>query len=506
MATIKVESKMESLPTEMILRIFSNLHLNDLLQCRQVNRKCKYVVDNEIKIVQIAIRSDEEARFSKHFFDLNYRSIELGHQMRIGQADTHCNLFNSGLVVLDRLLKNLRWLFIDQHCVKRPNALFSVLAGINQLTELEQLEIRSIRLERPDALQLPKLRILSIGRLTGRSLRLSTPLLEQFATEGNLEMFEFEYPKRLTRLSTYKFEEINQFVNLTHLYVRNFEYDSDPVFRIVPVDILTLLPKLQEIHCRNWTRQLLVFHILDHRNMLRRKEFKFVQFGIPIDSLDQLAEFAANPHDNYLMDGDLQDYFRLMLRNYPKLTAQIPWATKVFYDDFVGRFSGRTEEERLEADRFFERFMNIQTVIVNRQVEDPMAFTRFIKKCKEIKELELREAGLGATFFDQLVRYQPLIESLEIKSSTPLAIDLKFVLKFRHLKSFQTNQPINFEVLKQLLDTHRFYDFQFVLMGKSVSLCPLEHEITIDEDDPVELLNHSQMIDFLRKLMMICEL
>lgn len=497
---------MDSLPTEMIRHILRYLDVNDLLIVRQVNKKCKFVVENDIRIVQLAIRSGTEVRFTKLFFELNYRSVELGHQLHIVGEDIHCNLFNSGLMKFERLLKNLRRLFIDQHCLNYPNAMFSVLIGINQLSELEQLEIRSISLERPEKLRLKKLRILSIGRLRGRHLKLSTPSLKHFDTEDNLNLFEFEYPERLTHLSTHKFEEINEFTNLTHLYLRNFEYDREPLFRVVPIDILTLLPHLQEIHCRNWSRQVMVANIIASKIMLRRKQFRFFQFGVPIDSLDELPEFAKNAHENYLMDGETKAYFKLMLRHYSKLNAVLPWATNVYYDDIVDHFPGHTELERLEVDGFIRQFMNIRKVVVEKRIEDPVAFTRFIQKCKELRDLELREAGLDAVFFDRLSRYQPFIESLEIKSFTTPAIDLKFVLKFKRLSSFRTNQPIEFQLIEQLLNAIDFDDFQFGLRGKTVSLYSPGSggEIVID-DEEVDCDSLSALIEFVRKLM-VCVL
>ncbi|KAI3477202.1 hypothetical protein L1887_61125 [Cichorium endivia] len=340
--------------------------MNDHLKCRLVNKKCQFVIDNNIKINELAIRNSKDCRFTKLFYDLNYHSIE--HGVFLWTSNVY--LFNTKH--LTERLKNLRRLFIDLPCANQARKMFSFLTGYNQLTKLEQLEFRSINLNRPESLHLPNLRMLAVQYSYGNLLTLNMPSLNSFATNDSLAKFEFEFPLVLTHLSVELFEEaILRFTNLTHLRIQMFEYDSGLIFRIIPTDLPRVLLQLRELHCRNWVRRDVVYNMIANKILAKQNDFVFFHFGVRLDTLDDLADATPDGEVAYLRDGDLAANFSWILSHFAKLDAVLPWIHKI---DYNGLASGG----HIDAD-FFRRFLNVQKIIVDTRVEDAAAFTQFLR-------------------------------------------------------------------------------------------------------------------------------
>lgn len=479
---------MDLMPTEMLTKIFRYLDMNDHLKCRLVNKKCQFVIDNNIKINELAIRNSKDCRFTKLFYDLNYHSIE--HGVFLWTSNVY--LFNTKH--LTERLKNLRRLFIDLPCANQARKMFSFLTGYNQLTKLEQLEFRSINLNRPESLHLPNLRMLAVQYSYGNLLTLNMPSLNSFATNDSLAKFEFEFPLVLTHLSVELFEEaILRFTNLTHLRIQMFEYDSGLIFRIIPTDLPRVLLQLRELHCRNWVRRDVVYNMIANKILAKQNDFVFFHFGVRLDTLDDLADATPDGEVAYLRDGDLAANFSWILSHFAKLDAVLPWIHKI---DYNGLASGG----HIDAD-FFRRFLNVQKIIVDTRVEDAAAFTQFLRQCKELKNLKLVNTDLKQLFFDRLPEVQPYIQKLTVKSSTAATtIDMNFITRFKSLSGFKTDQRVPFELVKKMVDEGALEVFEFkMLKTLKLSLNGEGGEIYMGEEETY-FESNQDLIEFVRKL------
>lgn len=418
----------DQLPPEMLTRILSCLHVNDMLRCRLVCCEWRLTIENNLRLRDLTVREHEEDR--EQFFVFTTQLMESSHQF----VTSNLNFLQSQTI--RNILKHLKRLSIN----RLDSAL---LFDLESLANLEYLEVREINLIAPRTLRSTSLKTLAVLRNCGKRLRLETPNLCMFEFEMGLDRFEFVFPESVSHLAATSFrKEFCQFQNLKFFYIgcpqiRGF-FSTE-----IPSGILKLFPALCQLHC-GLINKMVLSQILSDKNDLSRWNFEFFLCGLPINTTSELNGYV-DPTNGLLFDFDLDSNFHFILEHYLDLTSPLPFIRSVNYSSLNRHFNRQIKRE------FFCKFINIRRLVVSEPIDDQPQFAWFVRKCKWLEELELKNVSLNSqSVYDWLPTGLAHLNRLTIEAGQPL--DLSFVLSFEELTFFLTTQEVSLLFVANLIN------------------------------------------------------
>lgn len=489
--------KMNKLPLEMIQMILRKLDVNDLLRLSLVNHKMYSIINDYFKIRCLSV-TDAYRCFTKMNFTFTFDLIENKYYF----FTENVNFLQAK--IMRSLLSDLKQLYIDlpypHFCTENP--MFSFVNDLNQFTGLEQLQIQVLVIKKTGGLKLPNLKILSISRFrsNGNKLKLFTPKLTTFKTGNALKLFDFMYEDKLISLSTDEYTpDVDKFVNLEYYYCKYLSKREESYE--LPNEILDKLKSLKELHTYSRARKDTVTRILSSKNKLRRLDFNFYYGGLRIESINDINNYAIT---NSVFLFDINSNINMFLVYYTKLAQQCPYVTEIDYSALIAFCDGKFKDD------FLDRFMNIKRIEISDVIKNADQLIQFIKRCRNLKWLKLENASLDqVTFYDQLHRYQPNLTNLRIKEKQEL--NLNFILNFKHLNTFSTDQQVPFALIQQAFyDLISFEKFQFKIKKKEIELYSsspdnayTRNSLTISYES-VFFQCKRRLLDFLSKMLDCC--
>lgn len=397
---------MDNLPIELIHHIFRHIALEDLVTCRLVCRKFKYVVE-ERKVSELIV--------TKYVCPWFYSNKE---------ADLNCVIKLDKILFVSAELKlhqNLRRLRIEFKGSKLA------LNFVNSLQQLEELDISyHSDIDRHCRLVLPNLRVLSAHCLhfeQTMTFELKSPKLEAIRC-AQLEDVRFENPLTVKHYEgDYYDDSIQMFKNLQSMHC-NYAYDY------FDRDVLTNFGDLKELRLY-WTglgfdRQRssddayvlnLVEYIMKQKLVLRRTDFRLYLQGVEIRNKNLLVD------KTYLNELDFQ------MRNY-ELLDRVPSSIPLQID-YAALVKLKSE---IPAD-FFMKYTSIQIVKAKEKVANGDQLISFLKTTAcTLEYLSLKNTKLTQEHYNQLPQLAEL-NGLKINEETEL--DYAFVLQMKALRTLK---------------------------------------------------------------------
>lgn len=399
---------MENWPENVLLNIFEFLGLEDLVNVRDVCKRFQWICSNKIEIDELVISSRND----------DYRGLWGFSEKPIYYRDAiNLNEFRS-LTELFAIAQHLRRLHVREF--SKDERLHFDCSILTHFVQLQQLDLEA--LVRNQAIVSTSL--LVITTLPQNCLVLKTPNLMGFKCK-HVKQIDFDHPEMLRVLETtdYPITKHELFPNLECLIL---EYGGS-----LNGDTLSIFKNLRELRIHNGDtgrfdlmKEALI-NIFKQKLVLRRLDFKVFIQGVEICDLDWFFG---------MFHGKLAYQFMVAchLNNAKLLCSDLSYYTKHNYNKLMEQ-----AEDRLPAD-FTDRFYNIREVTVSGKVRDENHLIAFLKSVN-LEGLYIMHSVLGQSFFDQLTGCQQL-RILAIVDNTKLNLNFDFLLHFKLLEEFVTNQ------------------------------------------------------------------
>ena len=473
----KVEGN-SALPAEMFDLVLSHMDVNERIACRAVCKYFKQVVEKEIKIRSLAIAESEDST-CEPVIEARYQDYAWGGAVKIRRFSDHFYfisndpVFESDALISQDTATGLRNLMncFDLSCLRRlfvvevrnGSAHFDLL---NRLVQLEHLQIGSIDLDSNLKLQLPNLRTLSIAQVNHQAdcrIVLATPNLKNFETKSLSEsIFKFQHPRSVTFV---QMQEWNRLLyQLKNLEVLICEYSVvwfDNEDRVKGLSF-SAFPKLKRVDCVH----VRVKEIRELFYRCRQNSVDFYFAGVKIENLRR--ELGCQ-----LQHAGTKDLVKLpdtknfeVFYHYDRLADELYVCEGMRYGYYLMYFPESLPEN------FARKFYGVRQLWAGNQIENVNYFIEVLKCFRNLKEVSLESTRLTQDFFDRhshlFARVQEFVCRHRYGSHPRVKIDFKFILNFKYLEVFWTDQKkikINLlcEAFKTLKYLRKFAGKRFII-------------------------------------------
>ena len=447
-----------SLPNEMIEKILQGLDdVNELLKCREVNKRCKQIVDKmritgSLSVENSRLPVDEYLRFD---FQRYKFTDELISPMSTLFRTSNFNLVKCKFML--KMISRVRMLAIDHLQIRTTPQLNQFQSTINQLRSLEHLQIGRLTMSRTRTLRLDHIRKFALLQNHSMSLVLTAPKMTHLAALCNLSYgLQITDADQLTHLAI-----PSHFTNfLDQCPTEKIEYlqINGSVDQSIVHSIIRGYPALRELHVK-LVNKAAVREILKQKRVARNLNLAIHFSGFRIDDEGDVEQMFGEHHElksaPFAFIGANFDRIRLVdeIRNvnYSKLIRAIG-------------------QSALTIDEFFSKFIRIETVTVKRYVNGQANLIEFLKKCKLLTKLTISNSPLNQAFYNKLHTHCPELETLKIEAPSKYKLNLDFLFENVKLKTLSINREIEFAILSGLLQRSRTFSVEFVLKNKLVCL------------------------------------
>ena len=412
---------------DILPEIFQNLSVIDLLQCRQVCRAWRYVVDRNFPdelclYVRGAYAPDVWVLDCK---PIDPRSTLTVHSLAV--------LADANII---KLFGNLKRLMI-----KCQNKEPEILTSIGQLDKLEHLELHAVSVEKDFELNLDGLKKFYINLGENSSIPLANSLPSSLETFGQYKWSfsdPFEAQDQLKVLITKDFtSDFLRLVNLERLHVTFLSEEADK-----PRVFLGRLPKLVLLD---------IFHIdlEEHMNELLEevaslkpaRKVKFYHMGI--NSSVYVNERRQNPDLFENLSGMMNGGGRIYMKRMLSVAQKNPELVLPFcYFQHTFMFCKRLPEISLSRPFPFELLKNFSVNINKICIDETPSYDELrtlLTNFKHILVFTIRRDEFDEEFerfFDDLSGMLENLVILEFYLGTLVLESLNFLDGFRHLLGF----------------------------------------------------------------------
>lgn len=429
----------DDLPPKIVLKVFKNLSLNDLVACSMVNKYWNSIY-SDFKLDRLAI-----------IFNYNYLLANWYPDRKTEEKEL-CQTKQFGRLAGKPLLSNLK-----QLALCGPSEInLSKLSKFNNLQHLE-IDIKYL-LERKVNLKLAKLKVLAFHQYNNRcSLTIDCPELNTlvYFEDPDESLLDVKHPWTIKRLETNMLgSKIDQFKSVECLVTDQFE--------AVSYASLFSLPRLSELRYNvcfsdhhgdfrevgtvdQMKRTLREF--LRDLKVLRDPEFKFRFCGFQLNQIEvDKIDFGAEVIERFGLDFEMVTDEGAYMKNYHLIEPNaLRFVSSVDYNRLMDSLTGEIPA------CFFQKFSGIKTVYIGGALQNPNHFLWFLKSSKSLRSLSLDCPVLGQDLLDRLSSSAPHLFDLELSGDSKRQLSFRFLANFLHLKSLRLHQDLSFESLNWLV-------------------------------------------------------
>lgn len=397
---------MDRLPLELYYLIFGFLDLKDVLKFRLLCKSTNQIV-RHFKVDQLIVNQ------RNLLYDFRLRDNWLFTNQPIKLRCWFSCLNSSFFLGSSLNLTNLRRLRVAN---VRTTAKIS-LTDLNQLDRLVQLEIHYEKCLVDDKLCLASLEILVIKSSVPIRMQIDCGQLRSLSFDyGTFEVVQFAFPERIERFLTNNYDK--QVVRFKRLHY----YECNTATNL-SADILTALPELTElkinVHCSDDSATLRAL-VVEQKSLDRQLKIYYNGILLTANQLAADAEFQ------------LRNRLAVQMASYELLCEHLPCEYSICYDNLINLTGGRVPAS------FHQKFNNLQLVEVKQRV-DPVAFTIFVSRCRNLTELVLSQSNLEQSFYDQLNKTTNLIILRIFEDDESFRLDFSFVSEMAYLEQLTTD-------------------------------------------------------------------
>lgn len=437
-----MDCKMDSLPLETLAFLLrTHLTVDELLQCRRVSKRFKFVIENLISFKTFAIYQHSLPINKIWFSSAGQRVLtqaNLNQRMKVN-SDFRETCETKLQILLSTMLANLRCLYV---CTS-----FSLPAdSLDGLEHLERLRV-SLSFEGETLLSLPALQMLdlrtSIGYSEGK-LILDAKKLTALRVKSGL-MFghlEFRQPHSITRLESPQFhQKMKAFTSLEYLFLDKLnKLDVDLLERndLGDNQFLASFSKLKELHFNNMQGSEVSSNSLEAlRAQLASGVTKIYLLGVDLNHLSNHLVSELSTLENPLTSILWTHQIRLLLSNYQNAAPILPFTSQINYCYL---------KDELIPDDFADKFVNLKRFEI-ANTSDPSHLFGLLKNCKNLVQLVASYTFFEQNFYNSLPNYAPriLMLNISIPHERVKCLNFDFLFGFKYLHNFQTNCSCGFD-------------------------------------------------------------
>lgn len=311
---------------------------------------------------------------------------------------------------------------------------FKLVDLVNRLTKLENLKILGLNLknQKDECINLKSLKTLDVDRFKCNNIIMNTPNLENFRIiDSWICKFTFKYPKSIKRLFVdHIFGNcIENFSNLEYFYINHVYH--------LRTSILQELPLLKELHFEsslNWDCYETVLQSMNEN----KTDCKPFMFGVNFEDLDE--DHCID--DLYSINKSNIDFFK----QYPtKIADKLRFINLLFYNDLERMF----DKIPLEL---IEKLVSLKKVEIKGTINNADQLIEVLRRLSQrIMILDISYASLGQSFYDRLPNMIRILDQLSITSEN---LNFNFLLKFKDIRGFQTDQNLKTEIIDSFISKY----------------------------------------------------
>lgn len=447
----------DQLPFLAMQRIFESLSLQDLVNCRRVNRQLRFYLDgteiDELVVSGSRAPCRKGQKMCKHWYQTG-RPINF-------KRSIYPSEFASMKATSLNFDQHLKYLHIHLACV---DINIEILNGLQQLAHLEiNCGARS---EQPKTLTLPNLKVFNVRahhNFRHNWFNLNTPKLEVLTCEelGRIRVYhpsvqllvcDNRNPEQayedLYRFQLAGWEGLKELQILTGLddffgYLENTR-KGDP-YRLLKTVLLSIMRAKSDLE----REELKVY--LDEVQLVDEQLDFFGSYQTAIQERRGLCKFSHNHHHLWFK------YHPLLHRDsYPQLKAV--------------NFNHLMHLNVELSSAFFDRFPAIERLTAFEKLKRDQ-FEWFLSNATELREMNLKYTSLEQAFMERLPSLSSRLTHLTVDEK--LVTDFDFILQFEHLKVFKTGQqlPALFDLAaKAFVKLKELSSFHFKASGGYVEI------------------------------------
>ena len=403
----------DKLPDEILEMTLKKLNLTDLGRCRRVSRRFKAIC--EIVRIEELITCPETNQPKSRWFYTN-KSIDYSESVKLStEIDEYWLLFG--------LRSTLKYI----HFYADVNGLDFDFSLLNSFTKLELLDVNSRIAGHHQVFSPPNLRIFKFNYLDRDrgDFFIECPKLEVLSI-SSLYLTSFHQPETLRHLEIETYEyDIESFINLEILVLNNI----DRLNR----NVLTVFRNLKQLRLLqgsgmssdDWDRfKSKLNYIFEQKIILKRHDLVIFWADVRLENPDKIEEY----------DFKQQNYLQFMISNYNLLNCDI---TKFQLIDYTNLMNSTKQI----PDDFASKFIQIESIHTSSKVNDQNQFSAFLKNLQYLTHLDLTNSSLDSSFYNSLPDILAgQLTDLTINETDDLKLNFNFVLKFKFLQYFETNQ------------------------------------------------------------------
>lgn len=413
---------MDTLPIEVwSFLLKSQLTIDELLICRCVSKKFRYLIDNLIIVQSFCVY--------EHYLPINKIWFSTADQFVLARGTLHQAMqlhrpdeLKLCFLLSTATLARLKSLYISTSFCLSPR----LVASLNQLVALERLRINLLIEERSDlVLSLPALKILDCWLGSKRENRenaliLVCPQLDRLRirygdTFGHLEIV---HPETVVYLECPRLDrKIKRFINLEILFCQFIKEDA------IEDDFLSSLSKLKELHFDSKDA-------FDKLARLRPQPDRPALYLLGV-RLERLPSYELHSMSHILWP----DRARLLFSNYTNIAQRLLFVRQLHYEPLKDR--------PVPAD-FAGRLVNLNHFLVCDTHNVPHLI-ELLARLRNIINLTFQFTNFGQNIFNTIPVHCPYVLCLRINSSDHQtnSLNFEFLFRFRFLHEFHTNHQFN---------------------------------------------------------------
>jgi len=449
---------MESLPAELVEKIFVFLNFEEMLIARNVSDEWATIIDNLIKLRPLWLKKIDENTHYYRFFGLD--KIYENHEFHITDSllsfrlceDAH-HLISKLVVYSPQFLVNLRLDNLEILEIKNNNPI-SRLYGLDLIDiMMEVVENRNAaELNQALNLKFKNLKTFSFKARTDLNITLDAEKLINVELRCDQQSIHIMNPRSVKNLSVLRLtSNLANFKNLTNLTLDTLNYKHAAGF-----NLFKNLTKLQEVSIWNVSRanfDKLIDQKKDSINKKLKIYYKAVDTSMnsfDFVTVDRISSSVLNEN---------------IYSNYVSMFDQVK-------EDFPHNILAIQSNLNVET-KYFQKFVNIDCLLVRTHRISKNNWGNLLSRLR-LDDMLISSSLLDQSLLDLLPRYCRKLQRLSVERFD----NLNFVLQMPYLTNLTLHTFPDLKIVKQLIGTLKLLKVIKIYMNES----NLNYTLLIDQD------------------------
>ena len=491
---------MDDLPPEILVKIFKQLRIDQILKVRQVNKRFNAVINENVRLKSLVIAPSGHFVLNRKWLDTKQLVSDISDQLIVPELDSIL-LFMDPPLLSQPMFTGIKQLYIISKVGISDSVDSSIISSIYQLEHLELINTSILGSEEdvdlsdddlddddldfwPSLLNSTSLKVLNLESPVSKlDITFNTPRLTRVRIlSADDRGATFNHPESIKHFEILTYQDyIRTFSNLEYLYVREIEWLEN--------DFLLKLPLLKEIHLSVGDQAF--GQLLKQKQKLGRKQLKIYYLGSELtdlpDELDENHSVAINEYTIGFYE----------TTNLEQFADVLPFIRKLNYSALE---YANLNDGALRC--LVKKLVNLNNVVVNQKVKNANLFIDAFTGCNAIEMLDIGSFCFKQGFYDTMIyRLFPTLSFFVIRNHPNLNYD--FLLKFSNLEHVYISHESSDELIRKLFNRYSSLSFHFTRHNYRISIQNSFDELELElpfKRDPMKFANFDKLFDYFKEL------